>query len=64
VVSCCVGVPTGVKPPKRSPFHLTWDKSLFLKQRRQELKSILEELDFYQPVRLRSEDILYIPHLL
>eukprot|EP00076_Gallus_gallus_P027619 XP_015150978.1 radical S-adenosyl methionine domain-containing protein 1, mitochondrial isoform X5 [Gallus gallus] len=44
-----VRMETGVKPPKRSPFHLTWDKSLFLKQRRQELKSILEELDFYQP---------------
>ncbi|KFV54418.1 MYCBP-associated protein, partial [Gavia stellata] len=39
----------GLKPPKRIPFHLTWDKSLFLKQRRQELKSILEELDFYKP---------------
>ncbi|NWS45895.1 MYBPP protein, partial [Probosciger aterrimus] len=39
----------GLKPPKRIPFHLTWDKSLFLKHRRQELKSILEELDFYKP---------------
>uniref|UniRef100_H9H1I9 MYCBP associated protein n=1 Tax=Meleagris gallopavo TaxID=9103 RepID=H9H1I9_MELGA len=44
-----VRMETGVKPPKRIPFHLTWDKSLFLKQRRQELKSILEELDFYKP---------------
>ncbi|XP_021270571.1 MYCBP-associated protein isoform X2 [Numida meleagris] len=40
---------TGVKPPKRIPFRLTWDKSLFLKRRRQELKSILEELDFHKP---------------
>ncbi|NXV85921.1 MYBPP protein, partial [Calonectris borealis] len=39
----------GLKPPKRIPFHLTWDKSLFLKRRRQELKSILEELNFYKP---------------
>ncbi|POI34748.1 hypothetical protein CIB84_001499 [Bambusicola thoracicus] len=44
-----VRMETGVKPPKRSPFRLTWDKSLFLKQRRQELKSVLEELGFYQP---------------
>ncbi|OXB76994.1 UNVERIFIED_CONTAM: hypothetical protein H355_014816, partial [Colinus virginianus] len=40
---------TGVKPPKTIPFRLTWDKSLFLKHRRQELKSVLEELDFYKP---------------
>lgn len=59
-----VGVHTGVKPPKGIPFRLTWDKSPFLKQRRQELKSILEELDFYKPVSLRSENILYVPHLL
>uniref|UniRef100_A0A8C6JKA3 Uncharacterized protein n=1 Tax=Melopsittacus undulatus TaxID=13146 RepID=A0A8C6JKA3_MELUD len=44
-----VRMETGLKPPKRIPFHLTWDESLFLKQRRQELKSILEELDFYKP---------------
>ncbi|NXK79243.1 MYBPP protein, partial [Amazona guildingii] len=44
-----VRMETGLKPPKRIPFHLTWDKSLFLKHRRQELKSILEELDFYKP---------------
>ncbi|NXD76796.1 MYBPP protein, partial [Halcyon senegalensis] len=44
-----VRMETGLKPPKRIPFHLTWDKSLFLKRRRQELKSILEELDFYKP---------------
>ncbi|XP_042720937.1 MYCBP-associated protein [Lagopus leucura] len=44
-----VQMETGVKPPQRIPFRLTWDKSLFLKQRRQELKSILEELDFYKP---------------
>ncbi|NXL41295.1 MYBPP protein, partial [Podilymbus podiceps] len=44
-----VWMETGLKPPKRIPFHLTWDKSLFLKHRRQELKSILEELDFYKP---------------
>ncbi|NXL34884.1 MYBPP protein, partial [Glaucidium brasilianum] len=44
-----VQMETGLKPPKRIPFHLTWDKSLFLKHRRQELKSVLEELDFYKP---------------
>ncbi|XP_068769810.1 MYCBP-associated protein isoform X2 [Struthio camelus] len=40
---------TGLQSPKKAPFRLTWDKSLFLKRRRQELKSILEELDFYEP---------------
>ncbi|KAM6376619.1 radical S-adenosyl methionine domain-containing protein 1, mitochondrial isoform 1-T1 [Pluvialis apricaria] len=40
---------TGLKPPKRIPSHLTWHKSLFLKERRHELKSILEELDFCKP---------------
>ncbi|NXN56979.1 MYBPP protein, partial [Rynchops niger] len=40
---------TGLKPPKRIPFHLTWHKSLFVKERQQELKSVLEELDFYKP---------------
>ncbi|XP_006019855.1 MYCBP-associated protein [Alligator sinensis] len=40
---------TGSQPPKEPPFRLTWDKSLFLKHRRQELKSLLEELDFNQP---------------
>ncbi|NXD13645.1 MYBPP protein, partial [Nothocercus nigrocapillus] len=40
---------TGLKSPKTATFRLTWDKSLFLKHRRQELKSILEELDFYEP---------------
>ncbi|NXV20130.1 MYBPP protein, partial [Cepphus grylle] len=44
-----VQMETGLKPPKRIPFHLTWHKSLFLKERRQELKSVLEELDFYKP---------------
>ncbi|NWQ89703.1 MYBPP protein, partial [Burhinus bistriatus] len=44
-----VQMETGLKPPKRIPFHLTWHKSLFLKKRQQELKSILEELDFYKP---------------
>ncbi|NXK21661.1 MYBPP protein, partial [Arenaria interpres] len=44
-----VQMETGLKPPKRIPFHLTWHKSLFLKERRQDLKSILEELDFYKP---------------
>ncbi|XP_009472468.1 PREDICTED: MYCBP-associated protein-like, partial [Nipponia nippon] len=44
-----VRVEMGLKPPKRIPFRLTWDKSLFLKHRRQELKSVLEELDFYKP---------------
>ncbi|NWQ58843.1 MYBPP protein, partial [Neopipo cinnamomea] len=40
---------TALKPPVKIPCHLTWDKSLFLKHRRQELKSILEELGFYKP---------------
>ncbi|NXP73838.1 MYBPP protein, partial [Ramphastos sulfuratus] len=38
----------GLKPPKRIPFHLTQDKGLFLKRQQQELKSVLEERDFYQ----------------
>ncbi|NXE37215.1 MYBPP protein, partial [Ptilorrhoa leucosticta] len=40
---------TGLKPPKKIPCHLNWDKSLFLKHRRQELKCILEELGFHKP---------------
>ncbi|KAM6297505.1 MYCBP-associated protein [Aegotheles albertisi] len=44
-----VQMETGLKPPKKIPFHQTWDKSLFLKQRWQELKPILEELDFHKP---------------
>ncbi|NXI17436.1 MYBPP protein, partial [Irena cyanogastra] len=40
---------TGLKPPKKIPCHLNWGKSLFLKHRRQELKSVLEELGFYKP---------------
>ncbi|XP_053850418.1 MYCBP-associated protein isoform X2 [Vidua macroura] len=40
---------TGLKPPKKIPCHLNWDKSLFLKHRQQELKSLLEELGFYKP---------------
>ncbi|KGL86125.1 MYCBP-associated protein, partial [Charadrius vociferus] len=44
-----VQMETGLKPPKRIPFHLTWHESLFVKERRHELKSILEELDFYKP---------------
>uniref|UniRef100_A0A8C2UFX5 MYCBP associated protein n=1 Tax=Coturnix japonica TaxID=93934 RepID=A0A8C2UFX5_COTJA len=44
-----VKMETGKGPPERIPFRLTWDKSLFLKQRRQELKCILEELGFYKP---------------
>ncbi|XP_038012741.1 MYCBP-associated protein isoform X2 [Motacilla alba alba] len=40
---------TGVKPPKKIPCHLNWDKSLFLKHQQQELKSLLEELGFYKP---------------
>lgn len=49
-----MGISTGLKPPKRIPFHLTWHKSLFLKERQNELKPILEELDFYKPVRLEE----------
>uniref|UniRef100_A0A674JKR4 MYCBP associated protein n=1 Tax=Terrapene triunguis TaxID=2587831 RepID=A0A674JKR4_9SAUR len=41
----------GSRSAKESPFRLTWDKSLFLRYRRQELKSVLEELDFNHPVR-------------
>ncbi|NXW89989.1 MYBPP protein, partial [Alopecoenas beccarii] len=44
-----VQMETSLKPPKRIPFYLTWDKSPFLKHRQQELKSVLEELDFYKP---------------
>ncbi|NWQ83462.1 MYBPP protein, partial [Columbina picui] len=44
-----VQMETSLKPPKRIPFHLTWDKSPFLKHRQQELKPVLEELDFYKP---------------
>ncbi|XP_061867157.1 MYCBP-associated protein [Colius striatus] len=44
-----VQMETSLKPPKRIPAHQTWDKSLFLKHRQQQLKSVLEELDFYKP---------------
>ncbi|XP_040437725.1 MYCBP-associated protein isoform X2 [Falco naumanni] len=44
-----VRMETSLKPPKTIPFRLTWDKSLFLKHRQQELKSVLEELDVYKP---------------
>ncbi|XP_054249752.1 MYCBP-associated protein [Indicator indicator] len=40
-----VQVEAGLKLPKRIPFHLTQDKSLFLKHQQQEQKSVLEELD-------------------
>lgn len=46
-----MGIFTGLKPPKRIPCHLNWDKSLFLKHRRQELKSLLKDLGFHKPVR-------------
>ncbi|NWW72985.1 MYBPP protein, partial [Climacteris rufus] len=46
---CTVQRETGLKPPKKIPCHLSWDKSLFLQHRRQELKSVLEELGFYRP---------------
>ncbi|KAM6470118.1 MYCBP-associated protein isoform 2-T3 [Liasis olivaceus] len=39
----------GTSPPKYLPFHCAWEKSLFLKHRRNELKEILETLDFYNP---------------
>uniref|UniRef100_A0A8C6YVS3 Radical S-adenosyl methionine domain containing 1 n=1 Tax=Nothoprocta perdicaria TaxID=30464 RepID=A0A8C6YVS3_NOTPE len=56
---------TGLKSPKKAAFRLTWDKSLFLKHRRQELKSILEELDFYEPVRQEEQTCcLYCSYLL
>ncbi|KFO85321.1 MYCBP-associated protein, partial [Buceros rhinoceros silvestris] len=44
-----VRLETGLKPPKSVPFRVTWDKSLFLKHRRQALKSVLAELDFHKP---------------
>ncbi|NXT78791.1 MYBPP protein, partial [Zapornia atra] len=40
---------TGLKPPKKIPYPVTWDKSPFLKHRRQELKPLLEELGFHKP---------------
>ncbi|NXK32978.1 MYBPP protein, partial [Piprites chloris] len=46
---CTVQKETALKPPRKIPCHLTWDKSLFLKHRRQELKSVLEDLGFYKP---------------
>ncbi|XP_016846857.2 MYCBP-associated protein isoform X2 [Anolis carolinensis] len=39
----------GTRPPKYQVFHYTWEKSLFLKHRRNELKEVLEKLDFYNP---------------
>lgn len=39
----------GCSSSKEPPVRFTWDKSLFLKYRRKELKSILEELDFNHP---------------
>nr|XP_060620735.1 MYCBP-associated protein isoform X1 [Anolis sagrei ordinatus] len=39
----------GTRPPKYEVFHYTWEKSLFLKHRRNELKEVLEKLDFYSP---------------
>uniref|UniRef100_H3B2Z4 MYCBP associated protein n=1 Tax=Latimeria chalumnae TaxID=7897 RepID=H3B2Z4_LATCH len=40
---------SGEVPPQNSKFHHTWEDSLFLKQRREELKDLLKELDFNQP---------------
>ncbi|XP_078242207.1 MYCBP-associated protein isoform X3 [Pogona vitticeps] len=39
----------GTRPPRHRTFHLHWEDSLFLKHRRNELKEILEKLDFYNP---------------
>nr|XP_034960265.1 MYCBP-associated protein [Zootoca vivipara] len=39
----------GTRPSKYLSFHRTWEKSLFLKQRRNELKDVMEKLDFYNP---------------
>ncbi|KAG8129105.1 hypothetical protein E2320_015874 [Naja naja] len=39
----------GTNPPKYLPFHRPWEKSLFLQHRRNELKEVLETLDFYSP---------------
>ncbi|KAH0629440.1 hypothetical protein JD844_011510 [Phrynosoma platyrhinos] len=39
----------GTRPPKYQTFHRAWEESLFLKHRRNELKEILEKLDFYNP---------------
>ncbi|NXM72395.1 MYBPP protein, partial [Serilophus lunatus] len=46
---CTVQKETALKPSKKIPYHLTWDKSLFLKHRWQELRSVLEELGFHKP---------------
>nr|XP_056720260.1 MYCBP-associated protein [Euleptes europaea] len=39
----------GTRPPTHLPFHRSWEKSLFRKHRRKELKEILEKMDFYCP---------------
>ncbi|XP_026523029.1 MYCBP-associated protein [Notechis scutatus] len=39
----------GTNPPKYLPFHRPWEKSLFLQHRRNELKEVLQTLDFYSP---------------
>ncbi|KAJ7315970.1 hypothetical protein JRQ81_002132 [Phrynocephalus forsythii] len=45
----CIWMEMGTRPPRYRPFHLHWENSLFLKHRRNELKEILEKLDFYNP---------------
>lgn len=55
-----MGIFTGLKPQKRIPFHLTQDKDLSLKHEQQEVKSVLEEQDFYQLVRQSSENTLCV----
>ncbi|XP_053156125.1 MYCBP-associated protein isoform X3 [Hemicordylus capensis] len=39
----------GTRPAKFPPFYRTWEKSLFLMQRRKELKEVLEKMDFHRP---------------
>ncbi|MEE6518428.1 hypothetical protein FKM82_029438 [Ascaphus truei] len=48
-----IGKPRSIQqetgPTDRPPFHLTWDKSLYLQQRRHELRAVMEELNFTKP---------------
>ncbi|CAJ0965673.1 unnamed protein product [Ranitomeya imitator] len=45
-----VGKPWSIKQEtgsaERPPFHCTWDKSLYLQHRKEELKAVMEELNF------------------
>ena len=45
-----MGPAVGLLARKDAPYRHTWDRSLFLTHRRQELQSIMAELDFSQQV--------------